>query len=145
MKKFLLFLGVFFYSAFYAQSASEGKKPVYLIDGAVASENVLKEISQQDIESVNVYKNAENLPAELKGYSENAVTGIINIHLKSASENNFFTVEHLNTKFGLPADSPVHFNGTLLNNPQTKILKQSIKDLHLIETDGTKQLEVIVY
>ncbi len=80
-------------------------RPLFIIDGEIASNEAFKQLNPDDIKSVSVYKeNAEMY----KKYGEKAKDGVIDIVLKSKTANNIDEVVAIK-KETASSDDPVFF------------------------------------
>ena len=144
MKNLLLACGLLFAVSVSAQEQLSVSKPLYLIDGAITTENALKNVSPDKIQSVSVYKTAENIPDSMKSFRTNVANGIIDIHVKSADKDaTYYTVGEINILHNFRESTPVLFAGNLLTDPKTKILKSAVKEFKAIPDNDSEIIEVI--
>lgn len=116
--------------------------PLVLIDGIIGSTAFIEKESQE-IESISVYKSAENLPGRLQPFADMVKSGIIDIKTKEGKTKNYaqtIVLADLNKKFGLPENQPLYIDHLKIAATQSAIFADMLKDISVKDENGEKCL-----
>lgn len=138
MKKLYFVLAMVTATFAFAQQGS--KKPLVLIDGMLASAQLV-ESDKKNVASTNTYNTAAKLPQNLKTFESLAAQGITNVKVK---ENYYdrITLAELNTQFKLSPANPVYFDGHIITNTDLVILGNVLEHVELGKYDGQEMLTI---
>lgn len=136
MKKIIYFFAIFASLAIYAQQ----KQPLVLVDGMLASEKFIQN-DKNNIDKMNVYKTASNIPKNLKNFENLASAGIISVDSKEKHYDRI-SLEELNRDYNLAMDNPVYFDGKLINDTKLKVVMNALENMEVKMIDGKKFLSL---
>ena len=129
-----------------AGGASNGQKPLFILDGEVISESVMKVIDPNKIESINILKDASAIAV----FGEKGKGGVVQITTKNGGSEDAAATGRIVVR-GVPLDNSkvleerviiisdtVHLNGkTVLlksnNLKDVRFMENSLKDIRFVE------------
>lgn len=146
MKSALLFFVLFSVLGFarpLSKAINSASYPLFLIDGIIANEKKVKTLSQNEIQTMSIYK-SEDLPENLENFSNFSLTGIIEITLKKKKQKQGATIPltEINILKKVDELNPVYIDGVRLQNPRLKIFEDVIEDIEIIRVDEREFVNV---
>ncbi len=120
----------------FAQNTTKSQYPLTLINNAIGN---LNHVDQQKIKSVNVFKN-DFARQNFKQIKEFNNTGIIAVETNPDVQFETITFSELNKKNNLSAKKPILVDGFLIDDPQQKVIADSIIKTEIIQHNSGKIL-----
>lgn len=118
------------------------KKTIYLINNSIATDSRLVDLYTENIESVMVFTQPKEIPAEHKNLFDATVSGVLIVKLKKDSVPlKSQLVQDLNKKYQFDTLQPIYLDGTKIP-AQYSIIDNPKFEYDFVLVDGKKYLAI---